>query len=161
MLNQRSRRKIGKKQTTDFKYESKNYKTKLAHFVMKVNYSANWQSNLKHCHTSTATRCILLPWPSTFIPEYKMRSGILYLKPLYRGLPLKIYIGTQSINPSLYRAFSSFFYLPFAVALEVAHLGFTYFTIDVIDQSGMLKRGRGGGVRRQYLFGRDYFMFAC
>jgi hypothetical protein len=25
----------------DFKYESKNYKTKLAHFVMKVNYSAN------------------------------------------------------------------------------------------------------------------------
>ena len=75
--------------TTDFKYESKNYKTKLAHFVMKVNYSANWQSNLKHCHTSTATRCILLPWPSTFIPEYKMRSDILYLKPLYRGLPSK------------------------------------------------------------------------
>ena len=27
--------------TSDFKYESKNYKTKLAHFVMNVNYSAN------------------------------------------------------------------------------------------------------------------------
>ncbi len=90
----------------NFKYESKNYRTKLAHFVVKVNYSANWQSNLKHCHTSTATRCILLPWPSTFIPEYKMRSGILYLKPLYWGLP-----NIQGYNPSFYRPFRFSFLL--------------------------------------------------
>ncbi len=135
------------------KYESKNYKTKLAHFVMRVNYSANWQSNLKHCHTSAAMRCILLPWPSTFIPEYKTRSDILYLKPLYWRLFFLVYIGTQSFVISglfsglfvfLFPLF--FFYLPFAVTLEleVAHLGFTYFTIDVVvDQSGILKRGKG------------------
>jgi hypothetical protein len=79
-----------KRITGDYKYESKNYRTKLAHFVMIVNYSANWPSNLKHCHTSTATRCILLPWPSTSIPVYEMRSDISHLQPLYWGLHLVI-----------------------------------------------------------------------
>ena len=66
--------------------------------------------------------------------------------------------GVPALRLSLCWAFSSFFYLPFVVALEVVHLGFTYFTIDVIDQNGKLKRGRGRGLTRQHLLGRDNFI---
>ncbi len=47
-----------------------------------------------------------------------------------------------------------------SVSLEVAHLGFTYDTVDAIDQDGILKPGRISGVRRLNLLGRDNFIFA-
>ncbi len=140
--------KLITRQTIDFKYESKNYRTKLAHFVMKVNYSTSWPSNLKHCHTryvhllrrdasyfrGPAPLYPIIRWGRTSYTWSHSTEGCLYCrdKILHCIGPFRLLLLKK---------------LPFAVALEVAHLGYTYVTIDVIDQSSILKLGRGSGVR--------------